>query len=104
LTQCQAESATSQLDLTLINVAKIAYYVAIGMHLVIIMLTLNRVVSIKVKKFIDAFQVIALIYYYRYPQQEIASLSLKVMDAFNFNYLSTLICNKQAPPLGCNVF
>jgi hypothetical protein len=102
--QCQASSSTSQFDSTLIAVANVAYYVAIGIHFLSIILVLNRLLSVKVKKFIDAMQVVALIGYYRFPQAQVAAQSIKIMNAFNFDYLSGLVCTTQAPPYGCYVF
>lgn len=93
-----------QLDSSLINVSTYAVYVAIGIHYLIIILTINRVLSVRLKKIIDISQVLGLIYYYRYLQNEVASRALKVFDTFNFNYLTNLICTKSGPQYNCSNF
>jgi hypothetical protein len=85
---CLAEASAGIFDSLLITVAKISFFVAIGLHLLTIVLTLNRLVSPKIKKTIDTMQVIGLIAYYRFVQNEVAVRGLKVLIVFNFSYLS----------------
>lgn len=99
--QCPASSAMSSLDSSLIAIANIAYYVAIGFHLLSLILLINRIYSVKLKKILDCLQITALITYYRYLYQEVAIRSLNVMDTLNFNYLTNLICTQQGPPYHC---
>ena len=91
-------------DTFLVTLNSIAYFVAIGLHLFVIVLTIVRVFSPRVKKIIDTLQLIGLIAYYRYRQEETAERALKVANAFNFNYLSTLICDKRALPSTCETY
>jgi len=78
--------------------------VAIGLHLLSIVFVLNRLISPKLKKIIDVTQVIGLIAYYRFRQEEVAERALKIANAFNFNYLTTLICDNHTPQYGCSTF
>ncbi len=102
--QCTGSSAVSVLDTSIINTSTFAFYIAIGLHYLIIVLTINRVLSIKLKKIIDFCQVVALIIYYRYVQTEIATRGLKILDAFNFSYLTNLVCTQSGPPYNCSSF
>lgn len=102
--QCTASDSLGGFDSSLINIANFAYYAAIGLHLLIIVMTINRILSIKLKKIIDTCQVVGLIYYYRFVQTGVASKGLKILDAFNFNYFTNLVCTTSAPPYGCNGF
>lgn len=101
--QSQCSSLSSR-DSVFINVANVAFYVAIALQYLIIILTLNRILSIKLKKVIDTCQVIALISYYRFAQTSVATSALTIMDAFNFSYLNKLICTQKGPPYGCTTF
>ena len=76
-------------------------YVAVGLHLLIIVFTMNRLFSAKLKKVIDTMQVVGLVAYYRFRQEEVAERALKVANVFNFNYFNTLICNRQSLPSTC---
>jgi hypothetical protein len=64
--------------------------VAIFLHLLTIILVLNRVYSVNLKKVIDTLKVIGLITYYRFLQAEVARRSLDVINVFNFSYLQYL--------------
>jgi hypothetical protein len=102
--QCTSSSSAGMLDSSILSTATFVLYAAIGIHYLIIVLTINRVLSIKLKKIIDTCQVLALISYYRFVQSEVATSGLKILDAFNFNYLTTLICTKSGPPYLCSNF
>ena len=91
----------SNFDTFLIGMANVCYYVAIGLQLLLIIFFLNRLFSPKLKKMIDTLQVIGLIAFYRFKQEEVAERALKVANVFNFNYFNTLVCNQQARPSTC---
>ena len=84
--------------------ANIGYYIGIGLQLLILIFIMNRLFSPKIKKMIDTFQVIGLIAFYRFRQEEVAEKALKVANVFNFNYLNMLICERQALPLTCSTY
>ena len=94
----------STFDSILITMANISYYVAIGLHFLVLLLIMNRLISAKIKKIIDMLQVVGLIAYYRYVQEEVATRGLKVANAFNFNYLSLLICDEHTAQYGCSSY
>lgn len=77
---------------------------AIAFHVLTLVFILNRIISPKLKKTIDTLQVIGLIAYYRFLQDELSSRALKTINIFNFSYFSTLICSDWSPQLGCNTF
>lgn len=53
---------------------------------------INRVLSVKLKKIVDTLQVLAVVNYYRFVQPEVASKSLKAIEAFNFEYFTNFVC------------
>lgn len=77
--QCTSESSINGLDSALIGIAGFAYYASIAIHFLFIILMINRVLSVKLKKIIDTLQVLAVINYYRFVQPEVASKSLKAI-------------------------
>ena len=98
---CVASSSISNFDSFLIGMSNISVYVAVGLHLLIIVFMMNRLFSAKLKKVIDTMQVVGLVAYYRFRQEEVAERALKVANVFNFNYFNTLICNRQSLPSTC---
>lgn len=103
-TQCSADTSTSIFDSILITAETVAFVLAIAFHVLTLVFILNRIISPKLKKTIDTLQVIGLIAYYRFLQDELSSRALKTINIFNFSYFSTLICSDWSPQLGCNTF
>ena len=101
--QCTPEADAGLLDSFLLGASEIAFYVAICLHLLAIVFTMNRLLSPKAKKVIDTLQVIGLVSHYRFVQEEVAAGALKAVNAFNFNYLQ-VVCEEQNRPMGCLTF
>jgi hypothetical protein len=70
--QCTADADLPTAESYAINVASVAYYAAIALHFLVIVLAINRILSVKLKKIVDTFQITALVASYRYQFSQIA--------------------------------
>ena len=60
----------------MLNVSNVAYFIAIGLHLLVLLLAICRILSVKAKRIIDIMQMTALIYYYRFQFEGTAQHAL----------------------------